>query len=61
MRLLKKQISAKDGSGTILIQPDTAEEYVWVDCANAVAVWSNFSVLTLSLFSLGTLQSLAFL
>ena len=26
MRLLKKQISAKDGSGLILIQPDTAED-----------------------------------
>lgn len=26
MKLLKKQISQKDGSGTILIQPDTAED-----------------------------------
>ena len=26
MRLLKKQISAKDGSGLLLIQPDTAED-----------------------------------
>ena len=26
MRLLKKNISAKDGSGTLLIQPDTAED-----------------------------------
>lgn len=26
MRLLKKQISAKDGSGLVLIQPDTAED-----------------------------------
>ena len=36
MRLIKKQISAKDGSGLILIQPDTAED-----------LWHSFNLIRL--------------